>query len=457
MVTGVKGAIAAALTAAALLVGTLPAVASDPGAQTSGDSLFPDMGNGGYQVLNYSVKIDYAPTTGAIDAVTRVRLTASQDLSNFSLDLSGLTVDQVLVDGVSATFTRSGHKLIVTPASVIGSGATSQVEVAYHGIPEPWVDLDGSSDGWQKVAHGVIALNEPHGAMTWFPVNNRIDDKATFDLEVSAPTSITVASCGTFAGRTVAGATATTRWKQTTPIAPYLTSVTLMPLKLVKGWAGSVPTRSYLDSGSNAVLPRWAGSAITFFSGRVGPYPFASGGITAVVGVPYALEVASRPVVSAHDSRSTVVHEIAHQWFGDSVTPADWGDIWLNEGFATYSEWQWRTSTNPGWDDRRFAQLYAKDASDGFWAKAPAALPSGADLFDTDAVYQRGAMTLVALRHRIGKPAMRTLLRRWYSSHKGQTVSTADFVALAQQVSGQDLHSFFDQWLYQPAKPASGH
>jgi aminopeptidase N len=154
----------------------------------------------------------------------------------------------------------------------------------------------------------------------------------------------------------------------------------------------------------------------------------------------------------------TVVHELAHQWFGDSVSLAKWPDMWLNEGFATWSEWIW--SERHGGDTARqfFDNLYATPedsaAGEDLWFPAPAALPDPSVLFSTP-VYDRGAMTLQALREKVGDDTFFSILRTWYADHRGGNVTTADFTALAEHISGQDLDHFFQVWLYEEGRPTS--
>ena len=147
-----------------------------------------------------------------------------------------------------------------------------------------------------------------------------------------------------------------------------------------------------------------------------------------------------------------MVHELAHQWFGNSVAIRGWRDIWLNEGLATYFEWRYDESRGLRSTQARLRDSYRRYRGwSAFW-ELRIDDPGPQRIFD-DAVYERGAMTLAALRVRIGRSAFRTLVRRWYAEHRGGNVTTSDFTALAEQVGDQDLDGFFQAWLRDPGPP----
>jgi aminopeptidase N len=460
LLTRRRGLVAALATLAALFSSLTTAQAGLPGPQPgspdSGDSLFPHQGNGGYDVDSYAIRLTWT-RPNHIEAVTRVHAVASQDLSSFNLDLYKLTIRNITVDGDDAVFSHAGSEVAITPSAPIATGSEFTVRVQYHGRPTTYVDPDGSADGWIKTGDGATVLSEPVGAMTWFPNNDTPRDKATVDVRVTAPRQLEVVSNGRLRGVTTAPHTRSWHWQSQDQIAPYLMSVSIGQYDQVLGKTrNGIPLRSYFDPTMGgkrlaARLPKMLG----YWQKLFGPYPFESGGIIIDdVPVGYALEVQTRPVFPYIPDTATLVHELAHQWFGDSVTPVDWSDIWLNEGFATYAEWLWEARTHPRAPQRHFRNLYDGNPDNGaFWNGIVAAPGDPANMFRTNVVYLRGAMALQALRITIGDDDFFTLLHRWPTVYREGNATTAQLQAMAQNISGQNLTILFDDWLYTEGKP----
>ena len=456
--------VAAAVAALSLPLGLLaagPATAAPPapGGESAGDSLFPTVGNTGYDVRHYSIWLGYR-TTGRIRATTTITARAARPLSSFSLDLEGLNVTRTVVDGRAATFTRHDDKLVVTPARPVRGEFTARV--SYRGRPVTHIDPDGASDGWIPTDTGATVLSEPVGAMTWFPNNNTPRDKATFRVRVTAPSGLAVAGNGRLVRRVARAGRTTWTWSQKRRQATYLAMISIGKYDVhrsrMRTTTGRVlPVWSFVEPkyGALAAERRLIPRSIRFAERRFGPYPMDSAGIVvADLGVGYALETQDRPVFDGVPDTATIVHEFAHQWYGNSVTPRDWQDIWLNEGFASYSEDLWAAANGGPTPQQAFRKRYDdNDATSDLWTPAPARFSDPADLFG-DPVYTRGGMALQVLRREVGSADFFTILRRWAALKRGQSVTTAQFVALAERVSGEDLDQVFEDWLFTAGKPA---
>ncbi|GHJ59473.1 metallopeptidase [Nocardioides sp. OK12] len=446
----------AALALAATLLPGAPA-----SARPAGDTLFPSQGNSGYQVRVYDVAMDYQPLTNRARTRVLVRASAKRTLDSFHLDFSGPRVTEVLVDGVAAQHRRTGaHELVVTPSEPVRRGRFT-VSVSWQGEPPEHTDADGSTEGWVRTSDGAVALGEPVGAMTWLPSNNTPGDKARFRYAITVPTGYEVAANGDLVGRDETATSTTWRWDARDPMATYLAMVAIGQFDVHESATTSVdgrtiPIWSFTDpTTGDAADAREALPGILAFNEELfGPYPFTSAGLVvddARVG--YALETQTRafyPPGAA--TTSTVVHEVAHQWVGNAVTLTDWHDIWLAEGFATYAEWLYAAEHGGPRPGQRFKALYARPASDDLWSPAPTRFTDSSQLFGAP-VYTRGAMTLHALRQRVGDADFFAILRAWVRRHHDANVTTRDLLRLSERVSGEELDGLFREWLVRDGKP----
>jgi aminopeptidase N len=202
------------------------------------------------------------------------------------------------------------------------------------------------------------------------------------------------------------------------------------------------------------------GEVLDFLADTFGPYPFAaSGGIVDQdPGLGFALENQTRPIYSTvffdspEGNVGVVVHELAHQWYGDSLAVEEWKHIWLNEGFATYAEWLWSEHTGEATAQENFDFFYSLiPADDPFW-DVVIGDPGRDNMFDF-AVYARGAMTLHQLRLAVGDEDFSTILKIWASAQKDGNVTTDEFISLSESISGQQLDALFETWLFTAEKP----
>lgn len=426
------------------------------GAAGVGDPYYPQAGNGGYEVGDYALDLDYNPDTDKLRATATISATATKPLSSFHLDLRGLRVHRVTVNGAPADVRRQGQEMIVTPASGLPEGEPFEVAVRYSGQPGAAQQSSLGHIGWIQTPDGALVANEPNGAPTWFPANDHPSDKATYTITTTVPEGVTVASGGRLLSRETSGGRTTYRWRARKPVATYLATATLGRFTLERR---STPDGVRMISavapstrdGAKRVLSTTA-RATDYFAERFGSYPFGTtGAIVDDAASSFALETQTRPLYPGPVSDTTVAHEIAHQWFGNSVTPASWRHIWLNEGFATYSAWMWGADHGGSTPAERFQRLYAEPADSSLWTVPPG--NPGKDRMFVRSVYQRGAMTLHALRVRVGDQTFFEILRSWASEHAYGNATTGDFVALAERVSGADLQGLFRTWLYGKGKP----
>src|SRR5262245_2567418 len=438
---------------------TASAVAFEPGPPGLGDPFFPNAGNGGYDVTHYSLTLAYEPSTNLLSGTAEITATATMNLSRFDLDLRGFSISRLLVDGQDASFTRDGQELVIAPKSGLKSGTVFTVVVDYAGTPAVVTDPDQSIEGWVPTDDGAFVVGEPQGSPAWYPANDNPRDKATFDFAINVPAGLTAMANGVLVSNATASGRTTWVWHESDPMAPYLATATLGRFDLsVSTTPTGVPSYVAVDPqlAKGQVLGKLP-AVVDFFTTLYGPYPFNAVGaiVDSAKVVGYSLETQTKPVFDRMPDETTLVHELSHMWFGDSVTLTTWPDMWLHEGFATWSEWIWSEHQGNKSAAQQFKQLYSTPAQNtAFWTPPPGA-PGTPVLLFNGTIYSRGAMTLEALREKIGDASFFTLLRTWATQHRYGNVTTAQFIDLAEQVSGIDLGPFFDVWLFQPDKPTS--
>lgn len=451
----------AALAAAAVLVSTLAAATAAPRASSGvGDPYFPRAGNPGYDARHYAIDVRYRPASRVLSGDTTVRLKAERRLSRFSLDLL-LRAHEVWVDGRRARFTQRGQELSIVPRRPVRAGHVAAVRVVYQGRPAQI--RRGGESPFRPTPTGAIVVGEPQAAAWWFPSNDHPSDKATYAIALTVPKGFEAVSNGRLESTRVAAGLATWRWAVRQPMASFLAFAAFGHYDLQRGRAAGLPFVYAWERGLGAqarparASVRHTPQAVRFLERVWGRYPFdALGGVVPARSLGFALENQTRPVYGRDMffwgvDRSVVVHELAHQWFGDRVSLRRWRDIWLSEGWATYSEWLWaahRGGPSPKRELMRRYRLF--EPSSAFW-DLTIGDPGPRRLFDT-AVYDRGAMTVQALRNRVGSRDFFTIARRW--THGDGVGSTRELKRLAERVSGQQLDGLFRAWLYVGAKPA---
>ncbi|UVS76666.1 M1 family metallopeptidase [Actinokineospora sp. UTMC 2448] len=437
-----------------------PATVDGVGADGIGDPYYPEDGNGGYDVTAYEVSVSYDPESRHLDGDTVVKATATAPMSRFNLDLTGLDVRSVEVDGAQAEHTREGdQELVITPATPLTPGQEFAVRVRYAGKPRSETNGPLGAGGWQiSKSGGAYAAGEPHSASSWFPVNDHPRDKATFTLNARVPDGWSVVSNGVEEPAKAEGGWTTYRWVEPNRIATYLTTIgidkwTFERSKLADG----TPVVNAYAPGTEAkkAVQSRMPEVLAFLESRFGEYPqSAAGGIYLNENIAFSLETQGRPIYAKWAELDVVVHELAHQWWGNSVSVDSWADICLNECFASYASWMWDESQGADLDERYRTAVARGYERERFWNRKLYDMGAGNEF---TAVYDKGQLALHALRKRVGEDAWNEILRTWLATHADGNASWEQFEDLVAKVAGEDVRPFLDAWFRQPSRPADEH
>ncbi|KAA9085343.1 M1 family metallopeptidase [Microbacterium radiodurans] len=427
------------------------------------DAYAPQSGDASWDALAYDLDLVYRVRTNRLHGTATITARAREDLTAVRLDLVGLRVERVEVDGVRVRGVRQGPRSVrvALPAEVL-SGDAFTVRVTYAGAPAPRRSRWGSI-GWEELTDGALVAGQPTGAPTWFPCNDRPDARAPMRMSVTTDAEYTVVATGTPAPVERAGGLRTWRFRCDEPVATYLAAVHIgrYAQSAVGGrpaGGSAVPVSLAVPVAHRAAAERAFGEVpgiLALFAQSFGPYPQAACALVVTddeLEIP--LEAQGLAVFGANhlapEHARLIAHELAHQWFGNSVGVAAWRDIWLNEGFACYAEWLW---------SERSGGPSADDCARSHHARL-AALPQdllltdpGPDLMFDDRVYKRGALTLHALRLTVGDDAFFGLLRAWTGENRHALVDTADFRDLVERRLGA-ASTVLSPWLDAPALPA---
>lgn len=445
-------------TTSTTLPGTVPTIGPvvPDGPTGAGDPYYPHLGNTGFDVISYDVALAVDDSLTRITSATAViTADATEALRRFSLDFRGLEVESVAVGGTEARFERFADDLVVTPFAPIAAGDRFVVTVAYHGTPSNLaVESIGFDAGWTRTSDGLYIWAEPEAARTWFPGSDHPSDKATFRLTATVPDGLVAVSNGALVAESTSDGWASFTWEMADPIATYLVVLAVGDYRPIdspdasgvtrRDWIPADMTRSPASFGRTAAM-------LALFEDWFGPYPFDSYGHVIVSGFPGAMETQTMTLMGRGAlGEEVVAHELAHQWFGDSVSPASWRHIWLNEGFATFGEFLWlEDEYGTGVMESYARSLYA---GLGTGPASPVSDPGTDDLFGVD-VYWRGGLTLLALRYEVGDETMREILTTYHDRFRFGTATTADFIGVAEEIASRSLGDFFASWLDAPAPP----
>ncbi len=425
------------------------------------DPYLPGHGDLSWSAAHYALDLDYDLAGNMLRGQAVIDAVAEEDLSKVVLDLAGLEVAKVTVDGKPPEkYTARSNRVVLTLRSRVAAGSPFRMVLRYAGAPKPLIDKHHGDAGWEELDDGVIVAGQPHGAPTWFPCNDRPDNKASYSIAVTAAADYTVVANGELTDQKRGSSTITWRFEQVQPMATYLATVQIGRYVEHEHADAPVPMRTLapadVDEGFEAGFGRQA-EMMSAFIDRFGPYPFV--GYTAVV-TSDDLEIPLESQTLSTFGRNfcsddweavrLVAHELAHQWFGNAVTLARWQDIWLHEGFACYSEWLWSEASGgdsaDDWARHHHGRL-TELAQDLVLSD-----PGPVLMFD-DRVYKRGALAVHAVRLTVGDTAFFALLKDWVADHAGGSVTTEEFRAHAEDHAGVVLEDLFDAWLDQEELP----
>jgi aminopeptidase N len=451
-----------------------------PGAAGVGDRLYPLLGNGGYDVQNYDLSLRYPAKDPAQTVTGDVTITAvaTQNLSRFDLDFGGGSVARVSVNGHSAAFARSGDELIVTPRHYLAKGKRFRVTVSrFTATP---IEANANSPvGFVRTPDGTVLAGQPNSSHMLFPSNDHPRDKATYTITLSAPAGWIGVANGRHVGDRAHGGYVSSTYRESQPMASELVQVAVGDFVVHHRPAvHGVPIRDVVPRRlASTLLPKAAveRSQVAWMERKVGRYPFENyGSLVIDASLGFALETQT---LSLYDTGlfsapafvldPIMAHELAHMWFGDSVAPWSWSDVWQNEGHATWYELLYADETGvfeqfTGQPNREAYFKFVYSLGDR-WRDTygPVARPASSatvwDVFNAN-VYDGGALVLYALQQKIGTAKFQQLERAWVRKYRGESASTYDFIALASRIAHRNLRTFLIAWLYGTrTPPMPGH
>ena len=418
------------------------------------DSLYPDVGDPGVDALHYDLDLTWRAPTLSVQEELVFRSTQTAD--HLRLDLAEpLTVTAASLDARPVTTSHPGKELVVE--APVTRDRTYTLRLTFAGTPAPVAAPTRRKDvpalGFTVEPDGSVwTMQEPYGAFTWYAVNDQPSDKAFYDVAIHAPAPAVGISNGDLVSRTTSAGVTSTHWRLRSPAASYLMTLAIGPYTSTpegRATVWTLPTQGPLATRPFDQVPQ----LLSWLEAKLGPYPFDSLGFVEVGGdsgmeTQTMITLGSAEVDTAPE---TLVHELAHQWWGDEVTPSDWRDVWMNEGMATYLQSLWQDEAwklGPGVSIAELA--HADAAARRRWG--PPGAPR-ADSFAAPNVYDGPAAMWSALRKRLGDDVFWRLVRGWPAARAGRATDRADLIAWFSQQSGQDLRPFFQQWLMGATPP----
>jgi aminopeptidase N len=425
------------------------------------DPLYPAYGNPSLDVLRYRLNLGWSPPRLELYGTATLTIRAVVALTELALDFSDTyTVEATTVDGRPVSSVRRGNDLVVA-ATVPRDGRTTLV-VTYHGtphavpMPSRRTDFPGGIGLRPGTAGEAWTMQEPYGASTWYPANDQPSDEALYDVAVTVPAGWTAIAHGQLMALEHGGTGDTYRWRSTDPVASYAATLALGRYTRVADMGPhGLPLTYWVRTGQDeSLLPalRRTPASLTWLERHFGPYPFSTAGVV-VVGSETAMETSQMVTYGARLTRAgsrldtaeeILLHEFAHQWFGNAVTPTTWAGLWLNEGFAMYAEWLW--SAEEGRQSEAEWEAWAHATDRATRSAGPPAQPDPTHFGESN-VYVRPALMLHEIHAAIGDEAFFSLARDWVASHRNQSVDRATFVAFVNAHTAHDFTALIARWL----------
>ena len=427
------------------------------------DPYLPANGNFGYRVSRYELDLEYKVAINRLSGSVTITAVTLAALRTFTLDLSdALAVAKVSVNGRRpAHFRCSGGKLRISLQESLPAGAALSIVVRYGGTPQPIHSYWGEV-GFEELSNGVLVAGQPNGAASWFPCDDHPSAKASYRIRISTDSPYRAIANGELVSRQARAGMTTWTYEQAEPTSTYLVTLQIGMYDTYRLAKNGVPMQAVLPGRLRRNFDHDFGrqpQMMKLFVKLFGPYPLSTGYTVVVTedDLEIPLEAQGISIFGANhcDGRRSaerlIAHELAHQWFGNSVTARRWRHIWLHEGFACYAEWLWSEhSGDRSADDHAqyYHQLLQESPQDLLLAD-----PGPQDMFD-DRVYKRGALTLHVLRRQIGDDSFFALLRDWTARHRHSTAVTDDFTGLAANYAHESLRPLWQAWLYSTDVPA---
>lgn len=425
------------------------------------DSYYPDVGDPGVDALGYDLALAWAPRKRLLTGEAVIAFRATGDATSFRLDLApALEVSEVRLDDEVVAHTHEGKDLVVE--APVAKDERYVLDVDYAGTPEP-VDApttrgDFSRTGFEITPSGEVwTMQEPFGAHTWYPVNDQPSDKALYDFTLTTPAPWTGIANGELVSTTTERDRTVTRWHLAEPAASYLTTVAFGDYTMTTNAAASGVDISYWVPTAEPELTaglQAANEGLDWLEAILGPYPFDTLGFV-LVDSQSGMETQTMITLGKTDytlSGAVLVHEMAHQWYGDQVTPNDWRDVWMNEGMAMYLQGMWEAEQSGITVDEQM-DIYAGYEGDYREESGPPAAYD-AEEFGEGNIYYGPALMWHELRQRLGDESFFRIVREWPRARDNTSTDREDYLAWIEEQSGEELTAFFDDWLLSPTTPA---